>query len=66
MGVCPGLDDDPHRRSLAGGAHSSSRLAPTTLPSRRGGEPFGRCLPASQVDQAPPSPGHVAHGASSR
>jgi hypothetical protein len=31
MGVCPGLYDDPHRRSLTGGAHSSSRLAPTTL-----------------------------------
>jgi hypothetical protein len=28
MGVCPGLYDDPHRRSLTGGAHSSSRLAP--------------------------------------
>jgi pimeloyl-ACP methyl ester carboxylesterase len=27
-GVCPGLHDDPHRRSLTGGAHSSSRLAP--------------------------------------
>ena len=35
-GVCPGLYDDPHRRSLTGGAHSSSHLAPKTLtqPSR--------------------------------
>jgi len=31
VGVCPGLYDDPHRRSLTGGAHSSSRLAPMTL-----------------------------------
>jgi hypothetical protein len=30
-GVCPGLYDDPHRRSLTGGAHSSSRLAPKAL-----------------------------------
>jgi hypothetical protein len=31
MGVCPGLYDDPHRRSRTGGAYPSSRLAPTTL-----------------------------------
>jgi hypothetical protein len=36
VGVCPGLYDGPHRRSLTGGAHSSSRLAPhePTQPSR--------------------------------
>jgi len=28
VGVCPGLYDNPHRRSLTGSAHSSSRLAP--------------------------------------
>src|SRR5215208_5906839 len=28
VGVCPGLYDNPHRRSLTGGARSSSRLAP--------------------------------------
>src|SRR5512132_1991940 len=32
----------PHRRSLTGGAHSSSRLAPMTLPSRPGDEPPSR------------------------
>jgi hypothetical protein len=30
VGVCPGLYDDPNRRSLTGGAHSSSRLASMT------------------------------------
>ena len=29
VGVCLGLYDDPHRRSLTRGGHSSSRLAPT-------------------------------------
>jgi hypothetical protein len=29
VGVCPGLYDDPHRRSLTSGDHSSSRLAPS-------------------------------------
>jgi len=37
VGVCPGLYDNPHRRSLTGGAHSSSRLAPMTL------TPLSRC-----------------------
>ena len=31
MDVYPGLYDDPHRRSLTSGDHSSSRLAPLTL-----------------------------------
>jgi hypothetical protein len=31
VGVYPGLYDDPHRRSLTSGDHSSSRLAPLTL-----------------------------------
>jgi hypothetical protein len=45
VGVCPGLYDDPHRRSLTSGDHSSSRLAPSDpYPSRPGDEPHGWCL----------------------
>jgi hypothetical protein len=51
VGVCPGLYDDPHRLSLTGGAHSSSRVPPRsmTLPSRPGGEPHDWRLRASTV-----------------
>jgi hypothetical protein len=35
--------DDPHRRNLTGGGHSSSRLAPMSLTHRPGDEPHGWC-----------------------
>jgi hypothetical protein len=51
MGVCPGLYDDPHRRSLTGGAHPSSRLAPTTLTQLSRCGTLGCCI--IQAGQAP-------------
>jgi hypothetical protein len=39
MGVGPGLYDDPHRRSLTGGGHSSSRSLPRPVPRCPGEEP---------------------------
>src|SRR5512132_3648697 len=53
----------PHRRSLTGGAHPSSRLARMTLPSRPGDEPHHRRLRASAVGPATGSDGYpVTHG----
>ena len=61
VGVGPDCYDDPHRRSH-GGAHSSSRLAPTTPTHSSSDEPHRWC---PRVPARRPHPGRWSHQAAS-